>query len=360
MGLLDKLKNTFFEEEYVEVEEKPKPKKEVKKEVKKEPKKVEVKRVVEEKPKITRYEEVDSVEPTKVEKTVRREEKAPRREEKQIQRGERVVEKKIEIVESKVKEPVRAKEATFEEKNFKRETNFGYFDDADFLDFTDSTYDEKPVQKIEPIREEKAKPYNNPSYGMPQAVPVSKDEKASFRPTPIISPIYGILDKNYTKDEVIEKKETKPSSYVSRKNADLDSIRAKAFGATLMSNDLTFDSSVDFVEEKEEKKEPDYDIDDNLLYDMTEEDNAPAVNKVTLQDAEEYFDDLGLEYNIDYKDAKLEKATGRRVSKTPKIDDIEEDLISPTNSRVQNRSDENGSLEDNLFDLIDSMYEERE
>ena len=31
-------------------------------------------------------------------------------------------------------------------------------------------------------------------------------------------------------------------------------------------------------------------------------DDTPAVPKVTVGDAEEYFEDLGLEYNVDYKD----------------------------------------------------------
>jgi hypothetical protein len=35
--------------------------------------------------------------------------------------------------------------------------------------------------------------------------------------------------------------------------------------------------------------------------------DKPGIDKVTIGDAEEYFEDLGLEYNIDYKDLAKEK-----------------------------------------------------
>ena len=77
--------------------------------------------------------------------------------------------------------------------------------------------------------------------------------------------------------------------------------------------------------------------------------------------AEEYFQDLGLEYNIDYKDAKLERATGRRVAKTPKTLEIEEDEVQEVEVKPFKKNEEYSfSMEDNLFDLIDSMYEEKE
>ena len=63
-----------------------------------------------------------------------------------------------------------------------------------------------------------------------------------------------------------------------------------------------------------------------------------------MGDAEEYFQDLGLEYNVDYKDISHEKATGRR-SDMKKDDDYQ--------------NVDNTALEDNLFDLIDSMYDEK-
>ncbi len=196
------------------------------------------------------------------------------------------------------------------------------------------------------------------------------DSDKKFRPSPIISPIYGILDKNYRKEEVIDRKD-RPSSYVSRKNADLDSIRQKAYG---------------IKEEVEEKKEEPVVIDEDLptppVYDDINYDyDIPAVDQVTVGDAEEYFNDLGLEYNIDYKDRHYENATGRRSDayiSEEKKDLYDEVVINDNNSIESNNSDDNitmddlmssqlkeidqeeAHLEDNLFDLVDSLYEDGE
>lgn len=318
MGFLDKLKNTFFEEEYVEVDEKPR----------KQPK--EVKQVIKE-PIIKQEVEEEFV-------------------------VEKAVEKRIEpeIVEEKIEEPPKTTKADV----------FSYFDEDDFLDYDSSSKDVRRMDDYRPPV------YDNPVYGskkntnMTTSNPYSKSENNSrkFTPTPIISPIYGVLDKNYTKDEVHERKEIKPSSsYVSRKNADLDSIRAKAFGSSDKKEQFNFnDDFIDDINFHEIETEMEDIVEDHLLYDMTDIDKTPSVDKVTLQDAEEYFSDLGLEYNVDYKDVKLEKATGRRVKSTPSIS-IEEDdeMIIP--GGIDDKFDDSDlSLEDNLFDLIDSMYEDKE
>lgn len=358
MGLLEKLKNTFFEEEYVEVEEKPKK---------------------------------STIKAVKINDNSVNEE---------VHHEEKIVEKKEEIkVENKV--PVVEKQ----EPPVKKVETFNYFDEDDFLDFED----EKPKVQTPSLKEERVykEEYSRPSYEKKESKPyggaevpsyksssyTKMDSGTKFTPTPIISPIYGVLDKNYTKDEIHIKKDTKPASYVSRKNADLDSVRKKAFGSSIKDD-------FDLIDEKdltvkEVTPVDDFELDeDNLLYDMTENDKTPSVDTVTLQDAEEYYTDLGLEYNIDYKDSKLEKATGRRVNKkkldmTIEEDDIEKEELNDDSFEVNDnffdddiisddvQKDEvveddeviieedetisdDSSLEDNLFDLIDSMYEEEE
>ena len=37
-------------------------------------------------------------------------------------------------------------------------------------------------------------------------ITTKKEEKKPFTPSPVISPVYGILDKNYTKDSIVDKK----------------------------------------------------------------------------------------------------------------------------------------------------------
>ncbi|MCI8588060.1 MAG: hypothetical protein HFG40_00220 [Bacilli bacterium] len=328
MGLLEKLKNTFFEEEYVEVEEAESGKKKAQKEVNPIAKKVEV---VEKKQEVREIEEFSST------------------------RELAQVTETLEI------------ESQADTELLKTEVELPYFEDEDFVetDYPSTSYQKEDQKKV--YGEDPEEIYSHLEFDNSDLnkgpYKNTKEGKSNFKPTPIISPIYGILDKNYRKEEVVDKKD-KPSSYVSRKNADLDSVRRKAFGG--------LEEDFNYVEAKEEKD----DLEDNLLYDMTDTDGTPAVNKVTLADAEEYFEDLGLEYNIDYKDVRHERATGRRSQVTPEgTMDSSESFVNSSNrfeetedfraiSNMDEASDESreesSKLEDNLFDLVDSMYEDKE
>lgn len=281
MKLLEKLKNTFFEEEYVEIDEDEKEevvaKKVEPKEIKKEVKKV----VVEE------VEDLDEEEPT------------------------------INYSDSEL---------------IKKDSKVPYFEDDDFIEEEVIKNKKEEPKKLYGESADKiydAINYTNVSSNKPYGAPI----KGAFQPTPIISPIYGILDKNYRKEEVVDKRPS--SSYVSRRNVDLDSVRKKAYGGIDYTDNIN--NSV------EEEVENEFD-NDNLLYDMTDN-TTPVVDEVTIADAEEYFEDLGLEYNIDYKDNHYEKATGRRTNTKKKKQEIVQE-------------NEEANLEDNLFDLIDSKYDE--
>lgn len=318
MGFLEKLKNTFFEEEYVEVEEVEKPKKEPKPIAKK----IENKRKREEDKK-------EIVEDKKEEEVVH----------------ENKVEKEEPVATLTTSEETSVYNYADKEL-LKTDTSIQYFEDDDFVDKTEEIrsvpdvkkklYGGDPEEIYEKISytETVSKPYSNP------------EAKNGFKPTPIISPIYGILDKNYKKEEVVDKKD-KPSSYVSRKNIDLDFVRNKAFG----SSNLEKESESSLVSTDDDGVEEEMSPEENLLYDMTKSDEAPAVEKVTIADAEEYFEDLGLEYNVDYKDSRYEKATGRRSR-------ITKEEVSDTVPKKKRHEEDQSKLEDNLFDLIDSMYEE--
>lgn len=330
MGLLEKLKNTFFEEEYVEVDEVETHRKNIKKEASPIAKKIET---VEKKQEIHESEEIAST--------------------MELAR----VTSELEM------------ESQADTELLKTEVEIPYFEDEDFIESDSPIYPENEQKKI--YGGDPSEIYQHiemDSYDLEdKAYTGMKEGNSSFKPTPIISPIYGILDKNYRKEEVVDKKD-RPSSYVSRKNVDLDSVRNKAFGG--LEEDLKNIGQriekTDFsnFEENEE----------NLLYDMT--DGTPSVDKVTLADAEEYFEDLGLEYNIDYTDVRHEKITGRR-SRITKDTDSENETPSRTKkeeipkakepsleveeaNNYMMREPEETKLEDNLFDLVDSMYEEKE
>ena len=309
MGVFSKIKDLFFEETYVEVEEEEIKKPVVKPEIRKE--------------KVTVAKKIDLPE---IKKERIKEEINEEIEEELDEKTED--EEPVEKQENKFKFPM-----TFEEDDFK-------------LD------DEEPVVKEEPkklIKEEpKIVKEEPPKYIFEnERVPLyegreEKKEKPVFRPTPIISPIYGILDKNYKKDDVVTKKPVILSSTSSRK-MDLDRVREKAYG------DLASDITASMQEERivEDVKE-EVDEKENTFYDLNIE--SPAVERVTVGDAEEYFNDLGLEYNVDYKDNSMERVTGRRSHKHELKEDEEENETTT----------EDVSLENNLFDLIESMYEDKE
>ncbi|MCI8346857.1 MAG: hypothetical protein HFJ12_02785 [Bacilli bacterium] len=327
MKLLDKLKNALFEEEYVEMEEKPK-----KKEIKKQKRKREEQKAKE--------------------KPIAKKIVQPERKE--------IIEEGPELLDEDFKIP---------EKN-KNDFKFPVMEDKDFK--IEEEPREKLKKKEEPVKKEKRKPENKSShekklkpYGLDEfdipekehGLYEKKEERSYFKPSPIISPIYGILDKNYKKEEIRDRKEVRLTSSYAHENLDLDEVRKRAYG------NLTSDIEKEFKENREPVNiisyEDDEEEDGSSLLDLSTDTDTPEVKKVTVGDAEEYFEDLGLEYNVDYKDTSKEKATGRRTNKN-----YEEELASKQEDqdKNQNNVETKGSMEedlddDNLFDLIDSMYD---
>lgn len=271
--------------------------------------------------------------------------------------------KKIDIEKTIPKKIELPKEEEKMQKPLKREQHRKtpvIFNEEDFV-----MEEKKLAPKKETIKREEPK---KPLYGG------YKDEKPreKFKPSPVISPVYGfvgvspVLEKPRN-DEVSSfnemfAKEKKPE-------VTLDTVRQKAFG-------------IENVQE---------DDDLGLLYDM-KNDDAPAISKITLGDAEEYFDDLGLEYNVDYKDSAKEKEmevkkstrstknkelsqkveeeikTQKELESTKELEITKEQLKPKTAKEIKKvkkiadsdlgmKSDEEEPEEKNLYDLIDMMYE---
>ena len=200
-----------------------------------------------------------------------------------------------------------------------------------------------------------------------------KEEKGGFKPSPIISPIYGVLDKNYRKEDVKEKRNVKLTSY-SRDSINVDDVRNKAYGKADEKTKKPV-REIELMEPEEEKKPvfEEEEDDSNLLVDLSKENDKPSVKEVTMGDALEYFQDLGLEYNVDYMDASKERASGRRVkenyddnSEMFAIQDKKEEekkvesvpKVEDKPPVITNSNDIDVENDDNLFDLIDSMYDE--
>lgn len=127
---------------------------------------------------------------------------------------------KKEMIQVEIPSPVKETRSEKHEKEIieteikevkKEEKKFPFFDDNDF-----NTLDEIKVPK----KEEKKTSYRNEVYNPP------KEEKKVFKPSPIISPVYGIMDKNYQ-----EEKMRKEESTYNAKEASIDEIRNRAYGS---------------------------------------------------------------------------------------------------------------------------------
>ena len=140
----------------------------------------------------------------------------------------------------------------------------------------------------------------------------------------------------------------------------VDDVRRKAYGNLAEDIAADIDGKSSSYIEKDVKEE--LDDADNLLVDLSSDDEKPRVSEVTVGDAEEYFRDLGVEYNSDYKDSSKEKATGRRANRD--YDDADEPKheqnIDEEVETKKEKTSTDPTTDDNLFDLIDSMYEEEE
>lgn len=418
MGVFEKLKNALFEVEYVEVDEPPK------KEKKEKPK--EKNKEKEEKPiakKIVlpgkKHEKVEEIKEEVLKddnfeaRPVNEEVKETKHEEfKFMDDNDFKVEDEFMPTEQPEIVEVIGTENSDEVSHLSRQErnkslNTDYYSEKTKI----TTVEEKRIVNVENNSdenesmykpEEESSIYKNErpkAYGMDSPYNVSvhqygtydrREEKTVFKPSPIISPIYGILDKNYRKEDVVQKKEVRLSSYT-RSNMSVDDIRNKAYGNE---KEEVVENKIFEVEEDE---------DENLLVDLSNESDRPEVKELTMGDAMEYFQDLGLEYNVDYVDASsgknvkrdtenlddLESDIKKEIEKKeedkpieviqPKedtttikeevptlpeqIEDSKEDLEEKTNVvEIKDESKDNNidSLEDddNLFDLIDSMYKE--
>lgn len=71
-----------------------------------------------------------------------------------------------------------------------------------------------------------------------------KSQKKAFKPSPVISPVYGVLDKNYTKDE-ISSKNGLLSDYSDK--LDIDSVINKAYGNTTTREEKNKEKNTDEI-----------------------------------------------------------------------------------------------------------------
>ena len=278
-------------------------------------------------------------------------------------------EKKILEEKTQKKEPIKENipEVKKEEKKFPFE-----FDDDDFIEPTRfsrvTVQKEKVVEKIvEPQPQPMVKPYGNKKE-------LEKPKK--FRPTPVISPVYGVLDKNYKTDEVVSKEEDSYAIQRSSKKVDFEAVRKKAYGT--LSDDIKNNmlcENCELLKEIKVSKKIERLSEEDLLYNMTVDDEDEVkkedTNKdITLEQAKENYEDFGVTYELppkrsrDNDEVKIvnhaeEEVVGEKVEVTEPVIEKENKNIVIEEEKKEDKKSEL-ELTDDLFNLIDSMYKERD
>ena len=158
------------------------------------------------------------------------------------------------------------------------------------------------------------------------------EEKKPFRPSPVISPVYGILDKNYKKEDVVTR--VKEDTDLVR---DVDSIRQKAYCIVTEMPEI----EEDLLPKKVNNEKS---IDDLILDNFSDSEEPPVVK---VEKVEEPITNIVEEEEPVVDDYQV---VDEHTSALEILDEIEKEL---------NKDKEKDTLEGDLFNLIDSMYEER-
>lgn len=198
----------------------------------------------------------------------------------------------------------------------------------------------------------------------------------SFKATPIISPIYGVLDKNYKSDELQPNDGGNYEMSRPSKSIDFDSVRKKAYGnADVVENEEFKDNSMckDCEYLKKAKACKKKHKDDDLMYEaMCEKDNVEEYNEyddITLDEATENYYDYGVEYQkkssndveiSNYEDVEDEVISKRDKKEIPPVKSSINLLSTLKKSMGDEEESENNDTEltEDLYNLIDSMYDE--
>lgn len=171
-----------------------------------------------------------------------------------------------------------------------------------------------------------------------------------FKPSPIISPVYGVLDRNYKKEEIIERQNQNIRHNPSELNYDY--VRRKAYGTLEdeLENTLSKINSINTNNEELVKTFDEVEKLDTTTSSKSIEDllNEIEVNRnVSIGELEERLKDR-MEEEEDYS-IKMNKDVP-----------IEQNIIKEEPKEKEEEGSFDKTLEHDLFNLIDSMYEERE
>lgn len=281
----------------------------------------------------------EEVEEDEVVSTPKSEEKKPIAEKIEPQRKvEEPVEKSVPKVTAPVKE---TKTENLNERDLFKSDNISPFFDFDEEEFSNMSRVQKP--KTTNVMEYERKKRVEKRYDMGNFSKIERTEvveKKKFKPSPIISPVYGILNEDYKPEDIKSKTDN-----VVNTGLDFNSVRKKAFGEeTLGEPEATYyeESVTVKVKENEEEKQQKVKTIDELLEDTSDVIiDVDEKNSVEDKNNKEATDEVA-----DYEriDKDLEEVTAKRDANKTEMRKVEDD----------------DTLENDLFDLIDSMYDNRE
>ena len=214
------------------------------------------------------------------------------------------------------------------------------FDEEEFSSsFSRQTQKQKPTTNVLEYEKKKKieKKYDYGRYERTETREVV--EKKKFKPSPIISPVYGILNEDYKIEDIKDKTEEYANN-----NLDFNSVRKKAFG------------DIEILDEQ--SKETFYEETVTVKLKENAEDKKQKVKTI-----DELLEDTAdVEINLDKKpQAKEEVIKENPISDYEKVDeDLEEIIDNNKKDNSPKLEDDDDTLENDLFDLIDSMYDNRE
>lgn len=234
-----------------------------------------------------------------------------------------------DVPEETIKVPSKVHSRT---EKVEQKFSFPEFDDEDFMVASKKPEPIIPVKKEEPKR-------------VLYQGSRRKEETKKFKPSPIISPIYGLLDNqgNSIKEEVGSDKSSKSDEVT------IDEVRKKAYGAL---DDELEDTMKRLSTKTIEEAEKEIEVENREL--SREKKKREKINEekpvVASLDDEEDDDDMILP-NVNFKEIDVDKETKKTSKKQSKK---KESVKSPL------EEDDDDTKEQDLFNLIDTMYQNKE
>ncbi|MBR1717909.1 MAG: hypothetical protein IJ715_01405 [Bacilli bacterium] len=245
-----------------------------------------------------------------------------------------------------IMEPAESKEEiTPVEKKQTREEKFVIFNDDDFKEL------DKP--KKEEIKKEVKKEEIKPVAYKGAVINTEPVTKREFKPSPIISPVYGVLDKNYDKDDIKPKKVV--STLYKSPARNIDDVRKKAFGN--LEDDIKDDIlGKSLLLDDDEVVEPDINIFEELdKFEELDNSNEELVERKPST-VDEIFGKLNSkkEEILDELDEKKDAIIEEIDNKTNGIDmipknsfpDLDEEFDTNDNIYVDNLLDDDDTVSD--------------